>query len=438
MIKHIKVFAILFLGLIGTAFAVPHMEISGGTFKAVPVAIPELQGSDPKSAEIARKMTEVIINDLEGCGLFSLVNPQAYIQNSHDVMNKPRLNDWKLINAEALLGGIVRSESGQIVIDFRVFDVFSEQQLAGLRKVALSSHWRKLAHQVADVLYEKITGDQGYFDTRVVYVAQSGSLANRKSRLAIMDQDGEHHQYLTGGASLVLLPRFSPDGTKIAYVDFGKNNKKPNIYIYDLRTGQSQSVGAFQGQKISCRFSPNGDKLIMGIADGGVTSLYEMDLAFKQLRRMTTSSGSIDEAPCYSPDGSQIVFISDRGGRAKIYLMSAYGGAAKCITNGEGSYDNPVWSPRGDLIAFTRKSKGRFYIGVIRADGTGERMLATDYLVEAPTWSPNGRVIMYTRESRQGTSSLYSIDVTGHNNRKAPIPGEGAYSAWSNPLTPQQ
>lgn len=415
-----------------------RIDVTEGTFKPVPIAITPFEGSgDPQLAGIGQEITQVIVNDLESCGLFKVIDPAAHIQSAHDVMTHPRYADWKILNAEALVGGLVHREGGLVRVEFRLFDLFAEGQLVGESKVSSPESLRRVAHQIADAIYERITGDKGYFDTRVVYIAESGPEMKRKYRLAIMDQDGENHQYLTSGHSMVLTPRFSPriDGApprQVAYVDFGANGKSPNLHIHDLETGQSASLGAVHGQKMSPRFSPKGDHIILSSAKDGAASLYKLHLGSKKLERLTTTSATIDVSPCYSPDGSKIVYISDRGGKPQIYVKDASsGGEGTRISFSKGRYDNPVWSPRGDLIAFTRQNGNIFYIGVMKPDGSGERMLDSGYLLEGPTWAPNGREVMYTCQPSSGSKvGLASVDIVGFNKRKINIPGEGSYPTW--------
>lgn len=424
-----------FLAIIGLTVmtkAELRIDVTEGTFKPVPIAITPFAGSgDPALDQAGQEVTQVIVNDLESCGLFKVVDQAAYIQSAQDVMTQPRFADWKILNAEALVGGLVHREGGNIKVDFRLFDLFAETQLEGLSKVAPQEGLRRAAHQIADAIYERITGDKGYFDTRVVYIAESGPEMKRKYRLAIMDQDGENHQYLTSGNSMVLTPRISPDGTKIAYVDFGNNGKSPKLHIHDLETGGSYSLGdAFGGQKISPRFSPKGDHVILSSAKGGAASLYKLDLGSRQPQRLTSSTSSIDVSPCYSPDGSKIVYISDRGGKPQIYVKDAMSsGEGTRISFSKGLYDDPVWSPRGDLIAFGRQNGSTFYIGVMRPDGSGERMLDSGYLLEAPTWAPNGREVMY-KVQEGSVSKLASVDIVGFNKRRIKTPGEASYPAW--------
>jgi TolB protein len=414
-----------------SAAAELRIDVTEGTFKPVPIAITHFDGGgDAELARVGQEITEVIRNDLEGCGLFKVVDSNAYIQSSRDVMSQPRFADWKILNTEALVGGLLQRNGAGFQVDFRLFDVFTESQLTGLSLGTEPANWRRVAHKIADEIYERITGDKGYFDTRIVYVAESGPEVGRQYRLAIMDQDGENHQYITSNIR-VLTPRISPDGKHLAYVSFGKNDKTPELIIHNIETGQSEALGALDGQKLSARFSPKGDHIILSSAKGGAASLYKMDLRSKKMEPLTTSSSSIDVAPCYNPEGTKIVFISDRGGKPQVYVKDAAGGEATRISFEPGMHDNPVWSPRGDLIAFTYQNAAGFSICVMAPDGSGRRTLDAGYLLEGPTWSPNGREIMYTCQgSSRGKVGLCRVNIEGFNKRNIKIPGEGSYPTW--------
>ncbi len=333
-----------------------------------------------------------------------------------------------------MTGSVQPQGDGRLRVEFRLWDVFAEQQLAGFAYTTTRQNWRRIAHVIADQIYKRITGEEGYFDTRIVYIAESGPAQARVKRLAIMDQDGANNQYLTDGRSLVLTPRFSPSGQQITYLSYA--GKTPRVYLYNLETSQQEPIGDFPGMTFAPRFSPDGTRLVLSRTEGGATNLFTLDLRGRRLARLT-SGNAIDTSPSYSPDGSRIVFNSDRGGSQQLYVMSAGGGDARRISFGSGKYGTPVWSPRGDLIAFTKIDGGSFYIGVMRPDGSGERLLTQDYLVEGPTWAPNGRVLMYFRQGRTnsrgggGNAQLYTIDLTGQNQRVVPTPGSASDPAWS-------
>lgn len=409
-----------------------RISLTEGVFKPVPIAIaPFAGGGDAELATLGQEMTQVIVNDLEGCGLFKLVNPAAYIQSSQEVMSHPRFADWRILNAEALVGGLLRRQGAGVQIDFRLFDVFTESQLTGLSLGSDANNWRQVAHKIANAIYERLTGDPGYFDTRVTYIAESGPELKRSYRLAIMDQDGANHRFLTSGQSMVHTPRVSPDGTKIAYLDFGERNKHPHLKLHDLQTGQTMALKASQGMRMTPRFSADGSHLLLSIAERGTTCLYKMHLGSQQLEKLTSSAGAIDVSPCYCPKGERIVYNSDRGGTPQLYVKNAGSGEGTRISFGKGIYFNPIWSPRGDLICFIRKNGGTFSLGVMKPDGSGERLLDSSFLIDGPTWAPNGREIMYTSQSGpRSKMTLVCTNIEGVHKRIVNIPGEGSYPSW--------
>ncbi len=417
------------------AHAQLRVDITGGKVEPLPIAIPDFQGSDAEGTEYGRQVAEVISNDLARSGLFRPIDKGAFIQAPADIGVQPRFGDWRLINAQALVNGrTVASPDGRLTVEFRLWDVFAQQQMIGTRYRTAPDNWRVVAHRIADKIYQRITGEGGYFDTRVVYVDESGPAARRIKRLAIMDQDGANHRYLTGGEHLVLTPRFSPTEQEITFLSFVNN--RPRVYLYNIDTGQQEVLGDFPGMTFAPRFSPDGTKVAMSMARNGNSEIYAMDLRTRQVRRLTNHP-AIDTSPSISPDGKRLVFNSDRSGQQQIYVLDMEKGNARRMSFGEGRYATPVWSPRGDLIAFTKINRGRFSIGVMRPDGTGERILVTDFLVEGPTWAPNGRVLMYFRQPRARPGQkkpgpkLYSIDLTGYNEREIATPRDASDPAWS-------
>jgi TolB protein len=280
------------------------------------------------------------------------------------------------------------------------------------------------------VIYQRLLGETGYFDSRIVYVGGTGPRDRRTKRLAIMDQDGDNNRFLTDGSWLVLTPRFHPTKDEIAFMSYANN--RPRVYLFDLTNGHQSVLGDWANMTLSPRFSPDGSNVVMSVTDGGGADIVAVDLASRASHRLT-SGGSIDVSPCYSPDGSQIAFNSDRGGDQQLYVMGAGGGGVKRISYGKGRYATPVWSPRGDVIAFTKLGgdTDNFAIGVMHPDGSGERLLSAAWDVEGPTFCPNGRVIMFWRDERGGGSRLVSIDITGFNERAAPTPTDASDPAWS-------
>ena len=432
--KHIIV---ILLMLISTAaHAELRVDIRKGVIEPMPIAISPLYVAPGANADIAAKIPQIIRTNLERSGLFKVVDPAAYVQDAASInQNGPRFAEWRATNAQALVTGVMTQASdGKPRIEFRLWDVLSEKQLTGTAYTTSNDNWRRIAHIISDEIYRRLTGEDSYYDSRIVYISETGTPQNRIKRLAIMDQDGANHKYLTDGKNLVITPRFSPTEQKITYMSYGP--KGATVYIYNLSTGRQEGLGNFSGMTFAPRFSPDGRKVIMSMATNGNSDIYEMDLGSKRKTRLTNNR-AIDTSPSYAPDGRNIVFESDRGGSQQLYTMDASGRNVQRITFGKGRYANPVWSPRGDLIAFTRMYKGKFYIGVIRPDGSGERLITTAYHVEGPSWSPNGRVLTYFKERPTGQggtgrqAKLYTVDITGFNERWLKTPRDGSDPAWS-------
>ena len=402
------------------------VDVTKGNVEPLPIAITDfLAGGD-----LGAKISGVVAADLKRSGLFAPIDQGAFIEKISNPDVSPRFEDWKVINAQALVTGRVTQESdGRLRAEYRLWDTFAGQQLDGQQFYANPDNWRRIAHIIADAIYERLTGEKGYFDTRIVFVSESGPKDKRIKKLAIMDQDGAGVRTLTSGKDLVLTPRFSPNKQEVTYMSF--DGDKPAIYLLQLETGQREKVGDFPGITIAPRFSPDGQKVVMSLLqDDGSANLYTMDLRSRSVTRLTQSA-AIDTGASYSPDGGQIVFESDRGGKQQLYVMSAGGSEPNRISFGDGSYSTPVWSPRGDLIAFTKQSGGQFSIGVMKTDGSGERILTTGFHNEGPTWAPNGRVLAFFSQAAGGNPKLYSIDLTGYNSQPIPTPQAASDPAWS-------
>ncbi|QRG07391.1 Tol-Pal system protein TolB [Xanthobacter dioxanivorans] len=412
-------------GLATPAQAALRLDLSGGAPQPIPIAITDLLGE----VEQGRAMSGVISADLKRSGLFAPIDPKAFVEQITNP-DTPRFQDWRVINAQALLTGrVTRQSDGRFQVVFRLWDVVAGQQLAAQQFVAQPDNWRRISHIIADAIYEKLTGEKGYFDTRIVFVDESGQKERRNKRLAIMDQDGANVSYLTRGDSLVLTPRFSPTSQEITYMSYGTAD--PKVFLLNIETGQREIVGNFPGMSFSPRFAPDGQRVIMSLQQGGNSNIFVMDLRSRATTRLTDTA-AIDTAPCYSPDGRQICFESDRGGSSQIYIMGADGSGAKRVSFNNARYSTPVWSPKGDWIAFTRQSEGRFAIGVMRPDGSGERILTEGYHNEGPTFAPNGRVIMFFRDPGGAAGpQLYTVDITGYNEQRVPTPSYASDPAWS-------
>ncbi len=415
------------------ALAAPlRIEITDGVIEPLPFAAPDFVAADAGSQETATSLSRVIAADLTGTGLFREIPASAQIGKITDFAAPIRFADWKAINAQALITGAVAVKGSKVTVSFRVYDVFAGAELGnGLQFSGPVKGWRRMAHKVADEVYSRITGEGGYFDSRVVFVSESGPKDARRKRLAIMDYDGANVQYLTDSSTIVLAPRFSPSGDRVLYTSYGTGF--PRIYILDIGKVQQRVLEQTKGtMSFAPRFAPDGKTVVFSLSEGGNTDIYTMNISTGKRRRLTRAP-SIETGPSYSPDGSRIVFESDRSGAQQLYIMPAGGGEPKRISFGQGRYGTPVWSPRGDMIAFTKQNKGRFHIGVMRVDGSEERLLTASFLDEGPTWSPNGRVIMFARETQgvNGRSSLYSVDVSGRNLRPVRTPDGASDPSWS-------
>ena len=423
-------------GLLGTrsAQAQLQLDITKGYVQPLPIAVVPFAGETPADVERGRDLADVIQNDLDGSGLFKTIDRQAYIQSPDELRAIPRFADWRQINAQALVAGAVRGAgTGTLTVDFRSWDVFAGRELAAVRFASADSAWRRIAHKIADAVYERLTGEKGYFDTRIAYVAETGPAVRRTKRLAIMDQDGANNAYLTDGHNLVLTPQIGPDARRIAYLAY--RGGPPRIYLRDIDTGRDALLGDFSGMTFAPRFAPDGRTLLLTMPQGGNSIIVAFNTATRQVTRLT-GGGAIDTSPSFAPDGQRIVFNSDRGGRPQLYVMSAAGGPAQRISFGDGRYGTPVWSPRGDLIAFTKIKGGLFSIGVMAPDGSNERLITRSYMDQSPSWAPNGRVVLFARTDKAaGGSRLFTIDITGYNERQVPTPTDASDPDWS-PLLP--
>lgn len=412
-----------------------RVDVTRGVLEPLPIAVTRFLGEEGRTGEIGREMTGVIARNLEGSGLFQPVDERAFAQQVETIGARPRFADWRAFGIQALVQGAVANEpDGRLRVEFRLWDMYAEQQMTGLAYFTQPDNWRRVAHIVSDAIYKRLTGEEGYFDTRIVYVSEAGPAQNRVKRLAVMDQDGANHTFLTDGSNLVLTPRFAQSRQEISFLAY--DGAAARVNLMNLDDGRHEVLGRFPGMTFAPRFSPNGDQLVFSMAREGTTDVYVMDMRTRNVRQVTQHS-AIDTSPSFAPDAQQIVFNSDRGGNQQLYVMNVDGGNVRRISFGDGRYATPVWSPRGDLIAFTRIFEGRFGIGVMRPDGSRERMLSESFYEEGPTWAPNGRVLMFFRQERTdrtgagGRSRLYTVDITGRNLREVQTPQDASDPAWS-------
>ena len=443
--KKIVLIIFTYFLIISKSSALIEVDITRGNLDPLPIAVSPLHVdiksenyTDLKVKLLGENISKIIENNFRNTGLFNPLKKDAFVQKPDIAHLKPRFEDWRLIKAQALVTGKLFIKNEKLKVEFRLWDLAAAQEMTALAFTTTPSNWRRVAHIISDKIYERLTGEEGYFDTRIIYVAESGPKNQRVKKLAIMDQDGANTKYLTLGNELVLTPRFNPTNQMVTYMSYFRN--MPRVYLLDIETGTQEVVGNFPGMTFAPRFSPDGKKIIMSFAKDGNSDIFTMDLNSRVVERITEHS-SIDTSPSFSPDGKFIAFNSDRSGLQQIYVMRSDGSNVKRVTFGKGIYGTPVWSPRGDLIAFTKMHKGRFYIGVMRTDGSGERLLTENYYQEAPSWSPNGRVLVFYRETKTNdkgegfTAKLWSIDLTGYNERQIKTPTDASDPSWSSLLS---
>jgi TolB protein len=415
----------------GAADNGPAINVSGAQNAPIPIAIPIITDPSGAPSEIGGEITQVISDDLGHSGLFRPIDPSSFVPNS--IANGvPVWQNWSILGAQALVTGDVADQGGgQLRVEFRLWSISQQKQVQGTAYTTTAANWRRIAHIIADVVYEQLVGEKGYFDSRVAYISEAGPVTSPVRRLAVMDYDGANNQFLTSGEAMALSPQFNPTRQQLAFVSF--QNNTPRVYLFDLQSGRQSLVGSFGEMTIGPKFSPDGNSLLMSVSRGGGAALVKVGADGGGMTELTDSS-SINVTPSYSPDGSQIVFNSDRDGNQQLFVMGADGSGIKRISFGDGQYAEPAWSPRGDLIAYTRWGSGGFSIGVMQPDGSGERILSQGFLVEGATFCPNGRVIMFYRQtpSESGHDSrLVTIGIDGFNERLVDTPTNASDPSWS-------
>ncbi|WP_420140334.1 Tol-Pal system beta propeller repeat protein TolB [Sphingomonas sp.] len=415
------------------------VDISGGISQPMPIAIPIMPTPNAMATPagntdaLGRQVADVITADLKNSGLFAPLAQGQLRPVAFPEVTAPAYDAWLPTGAQALVQGFVQSNGdGTLTVGCYLYDVFSKTEMVRQGFVVRPAEWRRAAHKCADTVYSRLTGEGPYFDSQVIYVSETGPKKNRTKRLAIMDQDGANHRFITNGQSMVLTPRFAPSRQTVVFMSF--ENNQPRVYVYDVGSGRKRLVVDQPYTTFAPRFSPDGRYILFSMIMNGNCDIYRVSASGGQATRLTTSPG-IDTGGSYSPDGSKIVFESDRSGGQQLYVMNADGSNQKRISFGGGRYATPVWSPRGDLIAFTHVGGG-FSVGVMAPDGSGARDLTDGWQDEGPTWSPNGRVLMFFRTARgSGRADLWSVDLTGVNARRIPTPLDGSDPAWG-PLLP--
>ncbi len=428
---------VLFFNILSSISSEP-IRITRGSLQEIPIAVNIFDSNSGKERNIADNITAVINNDLRNSAIFHPISSQAFLENKYGIDHIPLFAAWRQINASILVNGKVSYiSSKKVKISFTLWDVLSEAEIAKEALELDSNLWRRAAHKIADRVYESVTGEKGYFDTKILYISESGSLKKRIRRIAIMDQDGANHYYITDGKNLVITPVFSPKNDQILYVAY--HNKIPRVHLRNLYSGKDMLLGNFSGITFAPKFSPDGNKVLVSIStsQSAATHIYEINLSTRHVKQLTRGM-SINTSPSYSPDGQKIAFTSDRSGSPQIYVMDANGNNPQQISSNNGSYTTPSWSPKNNYIAFTKAASGEgFSIGVMRLDGSDERLIANGYLVEGPSWAPNGKTIVFARTfpsmgQNPGDVKLYSIDCTGYNERELKTPKNGSDPNWSS------
>jgi len=436
MLNKLITVSILILSFSKYVYSNITIDIDSGKVEPLSTVILDFDSNEKFTKEISKQISKIIRNDLESSQLFRMVNPDAFINTNTKIDKAPIFNDWLAINTKILVHGkIQQRKDKKIRIEFHVWDITLQEQKKSGALVTTIDNYRRIAHIISDYIYTSITGENGYFDTRIAYISETGPKTNRIRRIALMDYDGANHKYLTDGIISVATPVFAPDMQKIAYMTYYKNT--PRIYIFDIETGHQELLGEFPGMNFAPRFSPDGKKIAIAAATDGYTNIYEIDLKTKKTKQLTFGK-FINTSVSYSPDGKYIVFISDKTGYPQIYKMHLLSGYITQISKNEGQYEEPAWSPRGDYVAFVKIYKGQFYLGVMDTDGNNERLITNDFMVESVSWAPNGRRILYYKQMPKANSAdkvkIYSIDVSGRYETEIKTPHDGSDPTWSSLL----
>jgi TolB protein len=431
---YIVIFTIIVLSSIGVSYAKIEVDIDQGIFEPFPVAIAEFEGNNFDAIQLGAKLRSVLVNDLEKSGLFRIIENDAFLETPSS-LKTPLFANWRTINANILVIATVNlnKETNMVEVHYKFWDSFKEKEVEqGSYKISLDG-WRRISHKIANSVYKKFLGVEGYFDSIIAFVSEKGDEKNKIKRLAIMDQDGANFRFLTSGKELVLSPRFDSKSHRIIYMSYKHRYQPPKVYVLDLETMEQKIVGDMTGMSFAPHFAPDNNYAIMSLARKGTTNIYEVHLSDGAKRKLTNGIGVIDTSPSYSPDGKYIVFNSDRnGGSPQVYVMDRDGANVRKISNEGGVYGAPVWSPDGQWIAFTKITSGSFYIGIMRPDGTDERLLASSWIAESPSWAPNSRTIIFGRQKKGGDNQLYAIDINGYNERLIDAPTKASEPSWSN------
>ncbi len=410
-------FAIMSFVFVSNANAELHVDVVAGGVDPISIAVQKFEALGGVSSADAKMLREVVENDLKRTGLFRIVNHDAFPEFVK--MNEmPNFTSWAAIKTRALVQASIKTDGkDKYKLEFYLWDVDGKEQIEAQSLIASKKSVRRLAHIMADAIYERLTGEEGYFDTQIVFIAETGSVSNRTKRMAIMDQDGYGMRYLSDKNTFVMSPHFSPNMSTVVFLSY--RNDDPMVWVLDLETGDQTKLGNFGGMSFAPRFSPDGNKVALSLVKNGVTNIYEYDITTKALQQLTFGK-HIDTSPSYSPDGRYMAFNSDSSGSQQIHVLDLQTGKQQRITFGAGRYATPAWSPDGQFIAFTKMADDTFYIGIMNPEGRHEKILAGGWYMEAPSWAPGSRRLVYyeteqTADGEERISHIRSVDITGQN-----------------------
>jgi len=403
------------------------IEITGGTEAALPIAIVPF-GSEGFSAP--EDISAVIQNDLSRSGRFAPLPKVDLISEPHE-KSEINFKDWRLLRSEGLLVGKVSSLDGETYqVQFQLFDVYKGQQLVGKRYQVPASGLRRLAHQIADQVYQALTGDVGVFSTRLAFVSVVNNAdGSKRYTLQVSDSDGANPRTVLQSKQPILSPSWASDGERLAYVSF--ENGKAEVFVQEMRSGRRNSVAAFKGLNSAPAWSPDGKKLALTLSKAGNPEIYVLELASGKLSRVTHNSQAIDTEAVWMPNSRELLFTSDRGGRPQIYKVSVDGGRAKRITF-EGRYNaSPDISSDGRTLTMVHGLDGKFYIAVQDLDTGAVLVLTETGRDESPSFAPNGRMILYATE-KKGHGELAAVSVDGRIHQRLGESGRDVREpAWS-------
>lgn len=415
----ILIAAVIF-SISATAHARIYIPIDQPSDQKFPIAIPDLNGS--KGEEIA----DIIRNDMTLSGYFRVLPKTVYesVAKKEGIsIESVRFDYWTAVEAQALVKGEVKSESGSLVITMRLFDTFGREMLVGKQYKSDKKHLREVAHRFSDEIMEALTGIRGVFNTKIAFVVQSGK-GNKD--IFTMDMDGNNPTAVTKNKSLNLSPTWSPDGTKLVFTSYMKGN--PDLYTVTVGKKDYKRITNNSGSNITPDFSPDGSLIALSSSATGISNLYTMSPSGGTMHR-TTESKVIDVSPSWSPDGTYIVFASERAGGLHIYRTGPHSGPVQRLTFVGYQNDMPDYSPMGDKIVFAGRDMGTFDIFIMNTDGSNiQRLTVGSGSNESPTFSADGRFIAFS-STRSGAPAIYMMRADGSNQTKI-SEGNGALPAW--------